>query len=65
MGRVVCKSPIKSNGVGVAVGFAIFIILALIIGLVIYLYKRRHPLFFSSIRYRRAEDQMESMIDYS
>ncbi|XP_018408641.1 PREDICTED: lymphocyte antigen 75-like [Nanorana parkeri] len=65
MGRTVCKSPLKSTGVGVAVGFAIFIILALIIGLVIYLYKRRHPLFFSSIRYRRAEDQMESMIDYS
>ncbi|KAM5152369.1 lymphocyte antigen 75-like [Mantella aurantiaca] len=65
LARIVCKSPLKSSGVGVAVGFAIFIILALIIGLVVYLYKRRHPLFFSSIRYRRAEDQMESMIDYS
>ncbi|XP_068101743.1 lymphocyte antigen 75 [Hyperolius riggenbachi] len=64
-GRVVCKAPIRSSGVGVAVGFAVIIILILLIGLGVYLYKKRSPLFFNSIRYRRAEDQMESMIDYA
>nr|DBA19768.1 TPA: hypothetical protein GDO54_015546 [Pyxicephalus adspersus] len=64
MARIVCKAPLRSSWVGVAVGFAIFILLAFVIGLAVYVYKRRHPLFFSSIRYRRAEDQMESMIDY-
>ncbi|XP_075685462.1 lymphocyte antigen 75 isoform X2 [Rhinoderma darwinii] len=63
-GRVVCKSPLKSSGIGLAVAFAVSVILVLIIGFLVYLYRKRN-LFSSSIRYRRAEDQMESMIDYS
>ncbi|XP_063789734.1 lymphocyte antigen 75 isoform X2 [Pseudophryne corroboree] len=64
-GRVVCKSPLKSTGAGLAVGLAVLTIVVLIVGLLFYLYKTRNSLFFSSVRYRRAEDQMESMIDYS
>ncbi|XP_069838881.1 lymphocyte antigen 75 isoform X2 [Dendropsophus ebraccatus] len=63
-GRVVCKSPIRSSGVGAAIAFAVSVILVLLIGSLVYLYRKRNP-FFSSVRYQRAEDQMESMIDYS
>ncbi|XP_071978038.1 lymphocyte antigen 75 [Engystomops pustulosus] len=63
-GRVVCKSPLRSSGTGAAVAFAVSLIVVLLIGLLVYLYRRRHT-FTSSVRYRRAEDQMESMIDYS
>ncbi|XP_040296244.1 lymphocyte antigen 75 [Bufo bufo] len=63
-GRVVCKSPIRSSGSGLAIAFAVALISVLVIGLLVYLYRKRN-IFSSSVRYRRAEDQMESMIDYS
>lgn len=63
-GRVVCKSPLRSSGAGAAIAFAVSLILVLLIGLLVYFFRKRNP-FSSSVRYRRAEDQMESMIDYS
>ncbi|KAM4023825.1 lymphocyte antigen 75 [Anomaloglossus baeobatrachus] len=63
-GRVVCKSPLRSNGAGIAVAFAVSVIIVLLIGTLVYFFRKRNP-FSSSIRYRRAEDQMESMIDYT
>ncbi|XP_066432056.1 lymphocyte antigen 75 isoform X2 [Eleutherodactylus coqui] len=62
--RVVCKAPLRSSGIGLAVAFAVSLILVLLIGSLAYLYRKKRPLF-SSVRYQRAEDQMESMIDYS
>ncbi|KAM3917550.1 lymphocyte antigen 75 [Leptodactylus fuscus] len=63
-GRVICKAPLRSSGAGPAIAFAVSLILVIAIGGLVYLYRKRNP-FSSSVRYRRAEDQMESMIDYS
>ncbi|XP_077128977.1 lymphocyte antigen 75 [Ranitomeya variabilis] len=63
-GRVVCKSPLRSSGTGIAVAFAVSVIIVLLIGILVYFFRKRNP-FSSAIRYRRAEDQMESMIDYT
>ncbi|XP_056392424.1 lymphocyte antigen 75 [Hyla sarda] len=63
-GRVVCKAPLRSSGAVAAIAFAVSVIVVLLIGSLVYLYRKKSP-FFSSVRYQRAEDQMESMIDYS
>ncbi|KAG8432380.1 hypothetical protein GDO86_016860 [Hymenochirus boettgeri] len=59
--RLVCKAPLKSSGNGAAIGFAVFIIILLLVGLIGYFYKTRRSLFSSTIRYRRTEDEMETM----
>ncbi|XP_053554324.1 lymphocyte antigen 75 isoform X2 [Bombina bombina] len=61
-GRVVCKAPLKPNRVGITIGFAVFIIVLLIVGLLFYLYKKKRAYFFSSVRYERAEEETESMV---
>ncbi|XP_075465385.1 LOW QUALITY PROTEIN: lymphocyte antigen 75 [Ascaphus truei] len=61
-GRAVCKAPLKSNKTGIAIGFAVFIILTLIAGLIVYLYKNQRSYFFSSIRYQRTLDETENMV---
>ncbi|XP_053116643.1 lymphocyte antigen 75 isoform X2 [Hemicordylus capensis] len=63
--RVVCKAPQVSNHTGGAIAFAVFIILALLAGLVFYMYKKKRLLWggFSSVRYERGmyEDETDSM----
>uniref|UniRef100_A0A8C0BWH6 Lymphocyte antigen 75 n=1 Tax=Buteo japonicus TaxID=224669 RepID=A0A8C0BWH6_9AVES len=60
--RVVCKAPLGSNHTGVAVAFALLIILVLIVGLVWYLYKKKrlHWSAFSSVRYQRGMNDDET-----
>uniref|UniRef100_A0A8C3J6Q4 Lymphocyte antigen 75 n=1 Tax=Calidris pygmaea TaxID=425635 RepID=A0A8C3J6Q4_9CHAR len=60
--RVVCKAPLGSNHTGVAVAFALLIILVFIIGLVWYLYKKKrlHWSAFSSVRYQRGMNDDET-----
>ncbi|KAM9235960.1 lymphocyte antigen 75 [Leptosomus discolor] len=60
--RVVCKAPLGSNHTGVAVAFALLIILVFIVGLVWYLYKKRHLHWsaFSSVRYQRGMNDDET-----
>uniref|UniRef100_A0A8C0VS99 Lymphocyte antigen 75 n=1 Tax=Cyanistes caeruleus TaxID=156563 RepID=A0A8C0VS99_CYACU len=63
--RVVCKAPLGSNHTGVAVAFALLIILVFIAGLVWYLYKKKrlHWSAFSSVRYQRGmnDDETDDM----
>uniref|UniRef100_A0A8C3VJD0 Lymphocyte antigen 75 n=1 Tax=Catharus ustulatus TaxID=91951 RepID=A0A8C3VJD0_CATUS len=60
--RVVCKAPLGSNHTGVAVAFALLIILVFIAGLVWYLYKKKrlHWSAFSSVRYQRGMNDDET-----
>ncbi|OPJ79960.1 lymphocyte antigen 75 [Patagioenas fasciata monilis] len=60
--RVVCKAPLGSNHTGVAVAFALLIILVLISGLVWYLFKKQrlHWSAFSSVRYQRGLNDDET-----
>uniref|UniRef100_A0A6I8RNN2 Lymphocyte antigen 75 n=1 Tax=Xenopus tropicalis TaxID=8364 RepID=A0A6I8RNN2_XENTR len=60
--RVVCKAPLKSGKTGIAIGFAVFIITILLVGLVVYFYQTRRPYFSSAVRYQRTEDEMETMV---
>ncbi|XP_075036883.1 lymphocyte antigen 75 [Mixophyes fleayi] len=64
-GRVVCKSPRRSSGAGVAIGLSVLTLFILVAGLLFYLFFRKQSPMFSTIRYRRAEEPMESMLDYS
>ncbi|XP_074858195.1 lymphocyte antigen 75 isoform X2 [Carettochelys insculpta] len=64
-GRVVCKAPLGTNHTGVAVAFALLIILVLVAGLIWYLYKK-HRLQWSglfAVRYERGlnEDETDNM----
>ncbi|XP_029461442.1 lymphocyte antigen 75 [Rhinatrema bivittatum] len=59
--RIVCKTPLGTNHTGVAIAFAVIIILALIAGLFVYLYKKKKAVLFSPIRYQRSLDEAESM----
>ncbi|XP_009977829.1 PREDICTED: CD302 antigen, partial [Tauraco erythrolophus] len=60
--RVVCKAPLGSNHTGVAVAFALLIILVFIVGLAWYLYKKKrlHWSAFSSVRYQRGMNDDET-----
>ncbi|XP_061464651.1 lymphocyte antigen 75 [Rhineura floridana] len=63
--RVVCKAPQVSNQMGGAIAIAILIIVALIAGLICFLYKKKRLQWggFSSVRYERGmyEDETDSM----
>nr|XP_033800440.1 lymphocyte antigen 75 isoform X1 [Geotrypetes seraphini] len=59
--RIVCKTSLGTNHTGVAIAFAVIIILALIAGLVVYLYKKKKAVLFSPVRYQRSLDEAESM----
>ncbi|KAJ7405621.1 hypothetical protein BTVI_67932 [Pitangus sulphuratus] len=63
--RVVCKAPLGSNHTGVAVAFALLVILVFAGGLVFYLYKKKrlHWSAFSSVRYQRGmnDDETDDM----
>uniref|UniRef100_A0A8V5GIS0 Lymphocyte antigen 75 n=1 Tax=Melopsittacus undulatus TaxID=13146 RepID=A0A8V5GIS0_MELUD len=60
--RVVCKAPLGSNHTGVAVAFALLIILVFMVGLVWYLYKKKrlHWSALSSVRYQRGLNDDET-----
>uniref|UniRef100_A0A8B9TXP0 Lymphocyte antigen 75 n=1 Tax=Anas platyrhynchos TaxID=8839 RepID=A0A8B9TXP0_ANAPL len=60
--RVVCKAPLGSNHTGVAVAFALLIILVFAVGLVWFLYKKKrlHWSAFSSVRYQRGMNDDET-----
>ncbi|XP_039349521.1 lymphocyte antigen 75 [Mauremys reevesii] len=64
-GRVVCKAPLGTNHTGVAITFALLIILVLIAGLIWYLYKKKRLQWggFFAVRYERGmnEDETDSM----
>ncbi|XP_041433459.1 lymphocyte antigen 75 isoform X2 [Xenopus laevis] len=60
--RVVCKAPLKSVKTGAAIGFAVLIIVLLLIGLVVYFYKTQRPYFSSTVRYQRTDDETETMV---
>ncbi|KAM4626507.1 lymphocyte antigen 75 [Discoglossus pictus] len=61
-GRIVCKAPLKSNKTGLAIGFAVLIIVILLVGLLFYIYKKQRAYFSSSVRYQRTQDETESMV---
>uniref|UniRef100_A0A8C3LHA1 Lymphocyte antigen 75 n=1 Tax=Chrysolophus pictus TaxID=9089 RepID=A0A8C3LHA1_CHRPC len=60
--RVVCKAPLGSNHTGVAVAFALLIILVLVVGLVWFICKKKrlHWSAFSSVHYQRGINDDEA-----
>ncbi|XP_025055752.1 lymphocyte antigen 75, partial [Alligator sinensis] len=60
--RVVCKAPLGSNHAGVAIAFALFIIIILIAGLIWYLHKKKRLQWggFSAVRYQRGMNEEET-----
>ncbi|OXB77070.1 UNVERIFIED_CONTAM: hypothetical protein H355_007717 [Colinus virginianus] len=60
--RVVCKAPLGSNHTGVAVAFALLIILVLVVGLAWFICKKKrlHWSAFSSVRYQRGINDDET-----
>ncbi|XP_054979128.1 lymphocyte antigen 75 isoform X1 [Sorex araneus] len=64
-GRVVCKIPLGPDYRGIGITFAVLSILALIIGLIFFLKKRKRlhwPGFFSSVRYEQGVNEDEIML---
>ncbi|CAH2305598.1 Hypothetical predicted protein [Pelobates cultripes] len=57
--RVVCKAPLRTNRKGLAIALAAVVIFLLVVALAVYCYKKRSPSFFSSVRYKRAEEDFD------